>query len=56
MWLTVSGTCDPFSACWCCITDIYHSKVGDTRPRVFERTVSFGDSVQVSKYTTAALC
>ena len=33
--------------CWCCVTDVYHSKVGDTRPRVFERTVSFGDSVQV---------
>lgn len=28
-------------------TDLYHSKVGDTRPRVFERTVNFGDSVQV---------
>ena len=36
-----------FLVCWCCVTDVYHSKVGDTRPRVFERTVSFGDSVQV---------
>ncbi len=50
------NTVSNWLSCFTVYADSHHSKLGDTRPRVMEKTVLFGDTPQVSMYVCVCVC